>query len=105
MRHCYSSLQLTYTFKMRTKHYSHLQFFFCTLAQSYTPNIYTPTPFPLLYSPNPFTIIRHKRHSAYLFQAAHTPACCIGTKRNKDFHPAMPLPIGNQDYLPNPSRM
>ena len=59
-------------------------FFFRTLALSYTPNIYTPTPIPLLY--NPFTIILHKRRSAYLFQAEHTPACCIGTKQNKDFH-------------------
>ena len=50
------------------------------LAQSYTPNIYTPTPIPLLY--NPFTIVLHKRRSAYLFRAAHTPACCI-MYRNK----------------------
>ena len=58
---------------------------------------------PLLY--NPFTIVLHKRLSAYLFRAAHTPACWIGTKRNKDFHPATPQPIGNQDYWPNPWRM
>ena len=33
-------------------------FFFRMLAQSYTPNIYTPTPIPLLY--NPLTIVLHK---------------------------------------------
>ena len=65
--------------------------------------IYTPTPIPLPY--NPFTIVLHKRLSAYMFRAPHTPACWIGTKRNKDFHPATPQPIGNQDYWPNPSRM
>ena len=37
---------------------SSLFFFFRMLAQSYTPNIYTPTPIPLLY--NPFTIVLHK---------------------------------------------
>ena len=56
-------------------------FFFRMLAQSYTPNIYIPTPIPLLY--NPFTIVLHKRLSAYL---SNTP-CWIGTKRNKDFLP------------------
>ena len=40
---------------------------------------------PLLY--NPFTIVLLKSLWAYLFRAAHTPACWIGTKRNKDFHP------------------
>ena len=75
-------------------------FFFRMLAQSYTPNIYTPTPIPLLY--NPFTITLHKRLRAYMVRAAHTPASWIGTKRNKDFHPATPQPIGNQDYWPNP---
>ena len=45
-------------------------FFFRMLAQSYTPNIYTPTPIPLLY--NPFTIVLHKRLSAYMFRAAQT---------------------------------
>ena len=39
-----------------------LFFFFRMLAQSYTPNSYTPTPIPLLY--NPFTIVLHKRRSA-----------------------------------------
>ena len=58
---------------------------------------------PLLY--NPFTMVLLKSLWAYLFRAAYTPACWIGTKRNKDFHPAMPQPIGNQDYCPNPSRM
>ena len=77
--------------------------FFRMLAQSYTPNIYTPTPIPLLY--NPFTIALHKSLKAYPFRAAYTPACWIGTKRNKDFHPATPQPIGNQDYWPNLSRM
>ena len=76
--------------------------FFRMLAQSYTPNIYTPTPISLLY--NPFTIVLHKRLSAYPFRAAHTPTCRIGTKRNKDFHHATPQSIGNQDYWPNPSR-
>ena len=76
---------------------------FRMLAQSYTPNIYTPTPIPFLY--NPFTIVLHKRLSACLFRAEHTPACWIGTKQNKDFHPATPQPIENQDYWPNPSRM
>ena len=71
-----------------------LVFFFRMLAQSYTPNIYTPTPIPLLY--NPFTIVLHKRLSAYMFRAAHTPACWIGTERNKDFHPVMPQPIGTR---------
>ena len=66
-------------------------------------NIYTPTSISLLY--NPFTIVLHKRLSAYLFRAAHTPARWKGTKRNKDFHPATPQPIGNEDYWPNPSRM
>ena len=78
-------------------------FFFRMLAQSFTPNIYTPTPIPLLY--NPFTIVLHKSLCAYLFRAAHTPACWIGTKRNKDFHHATLQPIGNQVYWPNPSRM
>ena len=58
---------------------------------------------PLLY--NAFTIVLHKRLSAYLFRAVHTPACWIGTKQNKDFHPATPQPIQNPDYWPNPSRM
>ena len=64
-------------------------------------------PQPLFYPllDNPFTIVLHKRLSAYLFRAAHIPACWIGTKRNKDFHLATPQPIGNQDYWPNPSRM
>ena len=48
-------------------------FFFRMLAQSYTPNIYTLTPILLLYKP--FTIVLHKRLCAYLFRAAHTPAC------------------------------
>ena len=46
------------------------------LTQPYTPNIYTPTPIPLLYN-NPFTIVLHKRISAYPFRAAHAPACLI----------------------------
>ena len=79
-----------------------LAFFFRMLAQSYAPNIYIPTPIPLLY--NPFTIVLHKRPSAYLFRAAHTPAWWIRTKQNKDFHPTTPQPIRNQDYWPNPSR-
>ena len=53
---------------------------------------------------NPFTIVLHKRLSAYPFRAARTPARCLGTKRNKDFPPATPQPIGNQDYWPNPLR-
>ena len=57
-------------------------------------------PIPLLY--NPFTIVLHKRLSAYLFRAAHTPACWIGTKRNKDFHPATPQPIGTRIIGPIP---
>ena len=57
--------------------------FVCS-AQSFTPNIYTPTPIPLLY--NPFTIVLHKSLCAYLFRAAHTPACWLRTKRSKDFH-------------------
>ena len=48
-------------------------FFFRMLAQSYTPNIYIPTPIPLLY--NPFTIVLHKSLRAYPFRAAHTLAC------------------------------
>ena len=47
-----------------------LFFFFRMFAQSYTPNIYTPTPIPLLYKP--FPIVIHKRRSAYLFRAART---------------------------------
>ena len=48
-------------------------FFFRMLAQSYVPNIYTPTPIPLLYSS--FTIVLHKGLRAYPFRAVHTPAC------------------------------
>ena len=55
-------------------------FFFCMLAQSYTPNIYTPTPIPFLY--HPFTSVLDKRLSAYLFRAAHTHTCLL--KGNKE---------------------
>ena len=41
------------------------------LAQSHTPNIYSP---PLFHYYNPFTIVSHKRLSAYLFRAALGPA-------------------------------
>ena len=68
--------------------------FFRVLAQSYTPNIYTSIPTPSLY--NPLTIVLHKRLSAPPSRTAHTPTCWVGTKRNKDFHPATPQPIGNQ---------
>ena len=56
--------------------------FVCSLnpiCQTFLPQPLIPT----LY--NTFTIVLHKRLCAYLLRAAHTPACWIGTKRNKDF--------------------
>ena len=46
-------------------HPSIILFFFRMLAQSYIPNIYTPTPIPLLY--NPFTIVLHSSLSKFSF--------------------------------------
>ena len=78
------SIASSYRLSALLRGFFFFRIFFRMLAQSNTPNIYTPTPIPLLY--NLFTIVLHKRLSTYMFRAAHTPACWIGTKRNKDFH-------------------
>ena len=56
-------------------------FFFRMLAQSYTPNIYTPTPILLLY--NPFTIVLHKRLSAYLSVSSCAHTCLLNRNKSK----------------------
>ena len=63
-------------------------FFFRMLAQSCTPNIYTPTPIPLLY--NPFTIVLHKRRSAYISVPSCEHACLLyGNKAKQRLSPLL----------------
>ena len=59
-------------------------FFFRMLAQSYTPNIYTPTPIPLLC--NPFTIVLHKRRRIELSSCEKLD--CAYFRKNFNRNPA-----------------